>query len=92
MMFYLYVLQNQWIIMTLLAAVALVLIFCLTYQAMWHPRGVEGRSEQVKVTGPASFFVWLKSFVPWVIMLIVLGCVSFTVATVIAKAGSPPNW
>jgi Na+/proline symporter len=92
MMLYLYVQQNQWIVITLLVGVALMLLFCLTYQSMWHPRRVEEKSEQIRITGPASFFAWLLSFVPWVIILAVLGCVLFTLATVVSKSRNPPNW
>ena len=92
MMLYLYVQQNGWIVITLLTAVALMLLFCLTYQAMWRPRGVEEKSEEIKVKGPLSFMAWLLSFVPWVIILLILACVSFTIATVVAKACKPPNW
>jgi ABC-type multidrug transport system permease subunit len=92
MMLYLYVQQNQWIVTTLLVGVALMLLFCLTYHAMWHPRGVEQKSEQIKVKGPMSFLAWLLTFVPWVIVLVVVGSVLFTIATVISKAARPPNW
>lgn len=92
MMFYLYVLQNQWIVATLLVGIGLVLLCALTYQALWHPRGVEEKSEEIKITGPGSFMTWLLSFVPWVIILIVAGCTAFTIATVVSKSFSPPNW
>lgn len=93
MMLYLYVQQNQWIVTTLLVGVALMLIFCLTYQAMWHPRGTERKSgETAAAKRPQGFFPWLLSFVPWVIILIVLGTVTFTIATVASKACRPPNW
>lgn len=92
MTFYLYVLQNQWIVITLLSAVALVLLFSLTYQAMWHPRGTEEKSEKIGIRDFGSFLAWLLSFVPWVIILVVTGSVLFTIATVVAKSCTPPNW
>lgn len=92
MMLYLYVLQNQWIVMTLLAGIALTLIFCLTYSSMWRQRAVEGKSEEIKVKDLRSFFAWIFSFVPWVVILIVLACVAFTIATVMEKSCIPPNW
>jgi uncharacterized protein involved in cysteine biosynthesis len=92
MMLYLYVQQHQWIVMTLLIGVALVLITCLTYQAMWQPRGVEEKSEVIKVKGPKSFVAWIKSFLPWVVLLVILISVAFTIATLVAKSGKPPNW
>lgn len=92
MMLYLYVQQHQWIAITLLLAVVLMLLFCLTYQAMWLPRGIEGKSEVIKVTDLKSFFTWIRSFVPWVVILLFLACASFTIATVASKACRPPNW
>jgi hypothetical protein len=92
MMLYLYVQQNQWIIITLMDALALVLVFCLTYHAMWLPRGVEGKSETIKVRDIASFFTWLKSFVPWVIILLILTSIAFTIVRIALNACRPPNW
>lgn len=92
MMLYFYVQQNQWIAMTLLVGIALMLLFCLTYQAMWRPRPLEQKAEEIEVHDVRSFFAWLLSFVPWVIILIVVGCAAFTVATVLAKSCTPPNW
>ena len=34
----------------------------------------------------------MKSFVPWVLIIFVLISVSFTILTVLSKAGRPPNW
>ena len=75
-----------------MAGVALMLVFCLTYQAMWLPRGAEEKSEVIKVKDLPSLFAWLKSSVPWVIILLVLISVGFAIATVLAKASRPPNW
>jgi hypothetical protein len=92
MMLYLYVQQNQWIGITLLAAIALMLVFCLVYQAMWQPRGVEGQAETIKVKDLKTFFLWLRSFVPWAIVIVVLISFAFTIATLLAKTNKPPNW
>jgi hypothetical protein len=92
MTFYLYVLQNQWIFLALLSGAILTLLMCLTYQSMWHPRGIEQESHKVEIKGVRSFFKWLLSFVPWLIILLVLESIVFTIATVVAKSLSPPNW
>lgn len=92
MMLYLYVQQNQWIVITLLSGIALTLLFCLTYQAMWLPRKIEGRSEVIKVKDAKSFFAWLTSFIPWLLILLVLASVSYTIAEVAQNACLPPNW
>jgi len=92
MMFNLYVLQNQWIVITLLCAVALMLLFCLIYAAMWRPREEEKKSETIKVTGPISFGKAFLSVVPWVLVLLALGSAVFTVVMLALQAFRPPNW
>lgn len=92
MMLYLYVLQHQWIVITLLSGVALTLFFCLTYQALWLPRGIEGKGEAIKVKDARSFLVWLRSFYPWVLILLTLAIGAFTIFEVMENAGIPPNW
>jgi len=92
MMLKLYVLQHQWILITLLAGVALTLVFCLTYQALWLPRGIEGKSEMIKVKDVRSFFTWITQFMPWVLILLIVGTVAFTIVKVAENARIPPNW
>ena len=92
MMLNLYVQQHQWIVITLLAGVALTLVFCLTYSAMWRPRGGEDRGEGVKTKGVAARLRSLVSVVPWVLILLALASASFTVATLLSKSCKPPNW
>lgn len=92
MMLYLYVLQNQWIVLSLVVGVILMLLLCLTYQALWVPRGTEKESEKIKVKDVRSFFVWIKSFVPWTITLLILGSLTFTIFEIIRNHAIPPNW
>lgn len=92
MMLYLYVLQNQWIGMSLLAGGVLTLLMCLTYQALWQPRGAEELSEEIKVKDFHSFLVWLRSFMPWVIILLFIGSFSFTLFEIVENHSIPPNW
>ena len=92
MMLNLYVQQHQWIVITLLAGVALMLVFCLTYSAMWRPREEEEKSETIKVKGVGSFLKTFLSVVPWVLILLALASVSFTVVTLLEKSCIPPNW
>lgn len=92
LMLYLYVLQNQWIVIAVLCGAALVLMMTLTYQALWLPRGVEKRSERIKVRGPTSLFACLRSFMPLVVMLLFLACIAFTVYEFVQSYRIPPNW
>ncbi|MBU5611910.1 hypothetical protein KOL99_03090 [Geomonas sp. Red51] len=92
MMLYLYVLQNQWLVIALCAGAALVLLTALTYQALWLPRGVEKQSEKIKVRGPVSFLRRLRSFMPWVIIILFGACMAFTLFEVTQNHAVPPNW
>jgi len=92
MMLNLYVQQHQWIVITLLAGGALMLVFCLTYSAMWRPRAEEEKSETIKVKGVGSFLKAFLSVVPWVLILLALASLSFTVVTLLEKNCMPPNW
>lgn len=92
MMLYHYVLQNQWIVITLLAGGALTLVFCLTYQALWLPRGLEEESERIEVKDFKSFMLWLRSFMPWVIILLFIATLAFTVFEIVENHKIPPNW
>lgn len=92
MMLYLYVLQNQWIVMSLLGGAILTLLLCLTYQALWVPRGTETESGAIKVKDLRSFFAWIKSFVPWTIILLILASLAFTVFEITENHAIPPNW
>ena len=93
MMLNLYVQQNQWIVLSLLAGTGLMLIFWLTYLAMWRPRTDESvKAKVIKITGIRSFFRWLLTFYPWVLILLVIISVLYTLAHTIAAVISAPNW
>jgi|GEM_PF-2039780 len=92
MMLYLYVQQNQWIAITLLAGIALTFVLCLLYLAMWQPRGAEGEAETIEVKDLKTCYRWLRSFVPWAIVIAVVISIAFTIATLLAKSSAPPNW
>jgi Na+/melibiose symporter-like transporter len=92
MMLNLYVQQHQWIVATLLSGVALMLLFCLSYSAMWRPRDEEKKSETVKVTGVRAFLVSFMSIVPWVLILLAMASAFYTVVSLILRTCNPPNW
>lgn len=92
LMLYLYVLQNQWLVIALCVGAALVLLTALTYQALWLPRGIEKESEVIRVRGPVSFLRRLRRFMPWVIILLFMACIAFTFFEVTQNHAIPPNW
>jgi len=92
MMLNLYVQQHQWIIVALLSGVALMLIFCLTYAAMWRPRGTEEESDETRVKDAGTLIKSFLSIVPWVLILLIVASASFTVLTLVVKTCKPPNW
>jgi F0F1-type ATP synthase assembly protein I len=92
MMLNLYVQQHQWIVIALLAGMALMLVFCLSYLALWRPRRYPGQSTVPKAGVTVSFLSGVKNFVPLVLIVLAVASVSFTIATVLAKSCRPPNW
>lgn len=92
MTFNLYVLQNQWIVATLLAGIALMLLFCLTYSAMWRPKEEEKKAEETKVKGAGSFLRAFIAVVPWTIILVSLASAAYTITSLVLRSLMPPNW
>jgi Na+/melibiose symporter-like transporter len=92
MMLNLYVQQHQWIVATLLSGVALMLLFCLSYSAMWRPRDEEKKSETIKAGGVRAFLRAFMSIVPWVLILLAMASASYTVVSLILRTCNPPNW
>lgn len=93
MMFNLYVQQNQWIVVTLLAGIVLTILLCLTYWALWRPRRMESEVEpHIRISGPVSFFRWVLSFMPWILVLIIIGTTLYTITHLHMAATSLPNW
>lgn len=92
MMLNLYVQQHQWVVVALMTGIALVLLFWLTYKALWRPRKDEALAEEIRVTGIVSFFDWLLSFMPWVVILLIVGSLVFTVLYVMSAGIHAPTW
>jgi len=92
MMLNLYVQQHQWIVATLLVGVALMLLFWLTYAALWLPREEDDTRERTEVKGGASLMKSLLSVVPLVLILLAVASASFTIVTLVARSCKPPNW
>lgn len=92
MMFNLYVQQNRWIMAALLAGTILTLMMVLTYSALWRPREMEQIQERIRITGPGSFCQWLLSFMPWVLVLVILISFAYTLTHLADAARHLPNW
>jgi len=93
MSFNLYVQQNQWLIVTLLAGVVLMILFCLTYLTMWRPREGEGDKErQVEGRRGTRLFRLLSNFMPWPLLLVILIVSAFGIIQTIMAMTHLPNW
>jgi hypothetical protein len=92
MMLNLYVQQNQWIVLALLAGLALVLLFWLNCTALWRPRQEEARAGEIRITGPLGFVRWLTSFMPWTVILLTLACIAFTIVYLWSAEVCAPTW
>ena len=88
-MFRVDVLQNQWLILALGVGVAALFAFILLFLALWRPREeapIEATAERPSVFG------WLRSFMPWVVILVALVIGAFMVAYAVGAMRRPPNW
>lgn len=92
MMLNLYVQQHQWIVTALLSGGALMLLFWLTYSAMWRSRESEEISEPFRGKGVGSLLKSVLSIVPWVLILLAMTCTLFAFFTLLSKTCKPPNW
>ena len=93
MSFNFYVRQNQWLIVTLLAGVALMILFCLTYLAMWRPREGEGDKEpRSEGHVGANLLRMVLSVMPWPLLLIILITLVFGVIQTVMAMIHLPNW
>ena len=93
MMLYTYVQQNQWIVLALMVGLGLMLIFWLAYLAMWRPREDESiKAHVIRITGIRSFFRWLLTFFPWILIVLVIISILYTLAHTTAAIIAVPNW
>jgi hypothetical protein len=93
MIFNLYVQQHRWIVLALLAGAVLVLLFALTYMAMWRPREEESeRESKIIIKGPVSFMKWLLTIMPWPLVLVVVGTFVYGAIHTAMAMIELPNW
>jgi Na+/melibiose symporter-like transporter len=92
MMFNLFVQQNQWVLLALLAGVGLTVLTVLTYFALWRSRELEHKEEEVRIRGPISFFKWVLTFTPWVLILLVTITLIYSITHIVMATMHTPNW
>ncbi|HEX8950179.1 MAG TPA: hypothetical protein VF790_14520 [Dissulfurispiraceae bacterium] len=84
--------QNHWVFFGFFGGLILVMIFVLSYTAMWKTRRAEEEQAQVPITGLKSFYLWLQAAIPWILILTIAGTFIFAVAFTVMRAANPPNW
>lgn len=87
-MFYNDVEQYQWLFAALIAGAAVALIVVLTYFPFWRRREAGGEEP----SGSVPLAQGLAKFIPWVLVLIVLGALIFGVAYTVRSMVQTPNW
>ena len=83
-MLHLDVLQNQWLILALVGGAAVLFAVILLFTALWRPREEEDAAEGA---GPVR-----RSFMPWVIVLLLGATAVFMAAYLLRAMLRPPNW
>ena len=90
-MFRLDVLQDQWLILTLVGGTALVLVVVLSYLAAWRARGT--KEEEVAGAPPEpALETEPRSSVPWVLILLYAVMIGYAIVYVLMAASTVPNW
>ncbi len=82
------VLQNRWLILTMLGGPALILALVLSYLALWRARSPENQPGAESWT----FRAWLMFTFPWVLALTYVGLAVYIVVYTLAQSAYPPNW
>jgi hypothetical protein len=90
------VLQNQWLLLALGLGVVFVLAMALACMAIWRPRQAPptaGDGSAPSTAPPAELPAgqWMRSYVPWILILTLLFVIAFIVIYTIMAASAPPN-
>jgi hypothetical protein len=88
-MFYLNILQNQWLILALLGGVGLMLLFVLFYWPFWSGRD---QAQPNGVDGQPTAATPHHRYMPWVLVVLYLATVIYALVYVFQNAAQPPNW
>jgi hypothetical protein len=87
-MFELQVMQNQWLMLALIGGLAVMLVFLLGYPPLWRRREPPIKEGDEKQPG----ILWLRSFLPWILVIVYGVTLIYSVVYVVRMAFHPPNW
>ena len=82
-MYRLSVLQNQWLILSLMGGVILMIVFVSMYLMMWRPR--------IDSPQPVSGVKTLARWIPWILYALIISIVVFQITYSLILAFNPPN-
>lgn len=84
--------ENQWLFAALFGGGALIVMFVLTYWAMWRPRREEKKAAGVRIAGVSSLISWAARVVPWAIIIAAAGLLVYSIHHTYMASLRPPNW
>jgi uncharacterized membrane protein len=89
-MFELHVLQDRQVILTIGAGLVLVLAFFLSYLPMKRPRF----PETYQLDQSPRPFTWREawSYVPWILILVYVGTLAYSIIDMTWNSSHPPNY
>ena len=84
-MYRLDILQNQWMMFSLISGIVLILGMILFLLMLWKPRDEETGETAGESESPRQAF-------PWFLVVLYIGLLMFAVAYVVHRAIVSPNW
>lgn len=84
--------ENQWLFAALFGGGALLVMFVLTYWAMWRPRRDEKEADSLPIAGVSSFISWVIRVVPWAVIVAAAGTLIYSIHHTYMASLTPPNW
>jgi hypothetical protein len=84
-MFRIEIFQDQWLLMSLLGGIAGLLFFVLGYLDFWRPRLSATEQPEKNWSG-----AWM--FLPWFLIITIVGTLAFMAFYTVYFVWHPPNW
>jgi heme/copper-type cytochrome/quinol oxidase subunit 2 len=84
-MFRIEILQNQWLLMSILGGIAAMVFFLLAYLSFFKPRLGATDTPEKNWAG-----AWM--FLPWFLIVTVIGTLVFMIFYTVYFIKNPPNW